>query len=212
MKRKGHLGQVKLNRESRTLDIKVVVHGSQQGQQQQQQVQNPQAQQQQAQQQQQQHRGGRLNLFAVANGGNGDGGGEGEGGEVPRPGPAGGAGGGGTTTTTRNVVKDLRQLSGGERSFTTVCFALALGEFTSCPFRAMDEFDVFMDAVARRTSMASLFENAALTPHLQFVFLTPQDVRAVDEAKKELRSKGIDLPEHYLKVLCMLPPKRGERR
>ena len=182
MKRKGHLGQVKVNRESRTLDIKVVVHGSQ-------------PQQQQGQRQGQQQRGG--NAAAGAAG--------------PLGSPAG-AGAAGAAPAARTKVKDLRQLSGGERSFTTVCFALALGEFTSCPFRAMDEFDVFMDAVARRTSMASLFENAALTPHLQFVFLTPQDVRAVDEAKKELRDKGIHLPEHYLKVLCMLPPVRGERR
>jgi structural maintenance of chromosomes protein 6 len=43
-----------------------------------------------------------------------------------------------------NKVKDLKQLSGGERSFTTVAFTLALGGETSMPFRAMDEFDVFM--------------------------------------------------------------------
>lgn len=178
MKRKGHLGQVKVNRDTRTLDIKVVVHGSQQ-------------------QQAGAGNAGGGRTASAANGGRPTG-------SPPQ------AGGAATTATTK--VKDLRQLSGGERSFTTVCFALALGEFTSCPFRAMDEFDVFMDAVARRTSMASLFENAALTPHLQFVFLTPQDVRAVDEAKKELRDKGIDLPEHYLKVLCMLPPVRGEKR
>lgn len=34
------------------------------------------------------------------------------------------------------------QLSGGERSYTTVAFTLALGGHTEMPFRAMDEFDV----------------------------------------------------------------------
>ena len=35
-------------------------------------------------------------------------------------------------------------LAGGERSFTTVAFALALGEFSGSPFRAMDEFGELM--------------------------------------------------------------------
>ena len=52
------------------------------------------------------------------------------------------------------VIKDLKQLSGGERSFATVAFALALGGESDTPFRAMDEFDVFMDSVRQRNSPA----------------------------------------------------------
>ncbi len=39
---------------------------------------------------------------------------------------------------------NLQPFAGGERSFTTVSFALAVGKHTCNPFRAMDEFDVFM--------------------------------------------------------------------
>lgn len=65
-------------------------------------------------------------------------------------------------------------LSGGEKSYTTVAFALALGDWTQSPFRAMDEFDVFMDAINRRVAMENLFSNSLEHPDLQFIFLTPQ--------------------------------------
>ncbi len=56
------------------------------------------------------------------------------------------------------VVKDLKQLSGGERSFATVAFALALGGESDTPFRAMDEFDVFMDSVRRNSLVPRLVD------------------------------------------------------
>ncbi len=45
---------------------------------------------------------------------------------------------------------DAKQLSGGERSLTTMAFVLALGQSLQTPFRMMDEFDVYM--VRRRIS------------------------------------------------------------
>ena len=105
-------------------------------------------------------------------------------------------------------VRDLRQLSGGERSFATVCFALALGEFTASPFRAMDEFDVYMDAVNRRVSLASLLQNAADAAHLQFLLLTPQDVAAVHAARDEVAARG-GVPPGFLRVITMAAPDRG---
>ena len=41
-------------------------------------------------------------------------------------------------------VNDVKVLSGGERSYVTLSLLLSLGEASENPFRAMDEFDVFM--------------------------------------------------------------------
>jgi hypothetical protein len=55
-----------------------------------------------------------------------------------------------------------------------VAFILALGKWTESPFRAMDEYDVFMDAVNRRIATQTLLEFALEEDGLQFVLLTPQ--------------------------------------
>ena len=39
---------------------------------------------------------------------------------------------------------DIRTLSGGERSYATVCFIISLWDAIESPFRVLDEFDVFM--------------------------------------------------------------------
>ncbi|CAL0334296.1 unnamed protein product [Lupinus luteus] len=79
---------------------------------------------------------------------------------------------------SNRAVQDTRGLSGGERSFSTLCFALALHEMTEAPFRAMDEFDVFMDPVSRKISLDSVVDFA--TAHgSQWIFITPHDISLV---------------------------------
>ena len=42
--------------------------------------------------------------------------------------------------------RELKSLSGGERSFVSVCFVMTLGREIASPSMLLDEFDVFMDA------------------------------------------------------------------
>eukprot|EP00955_Chlamydomonas_euryale_P049643 354314-Chlamydomonas_euryale.AAC.23 len=110
-------------------------------------------------------------------------------------------------------ITDLRQLSGGERSYVTVSFLLAVGKHTESPFRCMDEFDVFMDAVNRRTATETLLEFANENRILQNVFLTPQDIQAVEDARRHLeerlRAMNKSLPPSFLKVVQMQPARHG---
>jgi len=50
----------------------------------------------------------------------------------------------------------VKQLSGGERSFSSLCLVLALKEATQTPFLALDEVDVFMDERNRRVALSVL--------------------------------------------------------
>uniref|UniRef100_A0A2P2JVD6 Structural maintenance of chromosomes protein 6B-like isoform X3 n=2 Tax=Rhizophora mucronata TaxID=61149 RepID=A0A2P2JVD6_RHIMU len=84
---------------------------------------------------------------------------------------------------SKSAVRDTRGLSGGERSFSTLCFALALHGMIEVPFRAMDEFDVFMDAVSRKISLETLVE-FALREGSQWIFITPHDISAVKQDER----------------------------
>jgi len=79
-------------------------------------------------------------------------------------------------------------MSGGERSYATLALTLALGENVESPFRAMDEFDVFMDAVNRKISMDALIEFARdpNNSDKQYLFITPQDINAVDAGASDI--------------------------
>lgn len=92
-------------------------------------------------------------------------------------------------------TKDVKALSGGERSFATLSLLLAIGESLETPFRVMDEFDVFLDPIARKIAMDNLVKVAKNMEHRQFIFITPQDVSNLQTDPK-------------LKIHKMQPPKR----
>ncbi|VDM10652.1 unnamed protein product, partial [Wuchereria bancrofti] len=74
-------------------------------------------------------------------------------------------------------LQDLRGLSGGERTYTSACFVMALWQAMGTPIRCMDEFDVFLDLNNRKIVM-ELFADLATRqyPSYQFIFFTPQGV------------------------------------
>ncbi|XP_016100509.1 structural maintenance of chromosomes protein 6 [Sinocyclocheilus grahami] len=98
------------------------------------------------------------------------------------------------------VLSDMRSLSGGERSFSTVCFVLSLWAITEAPFRALDEFDVYMDMVNRRISMDMMLKVAASQRYKQFIFLTPQSMSSlpVNSLIRILRLKDPDRSQSAL--------------
>jgi len=93
-------------------------------------------------------------------------------------------------------TKDVKALSGGERSFTTLALLLALGESLETPFRVMDEFDVFLDPVARKIALDNMVSAAKSLEHRQFIFITPQDLSNLQT-------------DPMLKIFRMKPPERN---
>lgn len=63
-------------------------------------------------------------------------------------------------------------LSGGERSYSAVCFLLSLWRSFLCPVKVLDEFDVFMDPVNRSCAIKMIFE-VLIECGTQAILITP---------------------------------------
>nr|DBA25753.1 TPA: hypothetical protein GDO54_010103 [Pyxicephalus adspersus] len=94
-------------------------------------------------------------------------------------------------------ISDMRSLSGGERSFSTVCFVLSLWSIAESPFRCLDEFDVYMDMVNRRISMDMILTMADSQRFRQFILLTPQHMSSLPSS-------------NLIRILRMQDPERGQ--
>lgn len=99
--------------------------------------------------------------------------------------------------------KDPKALSGGEKSFSTICLLLSLWEAIGCPIRCLDEFDVFMDAVNRKVSMKMIvggatyqIDAAKSALGVQYVLITPQNMSSATLGPyvRKLTQRGASAP------------------
>ncbi|KAI7843604.1 hypothetical protein COHA_002846 [Chlorella ohadii] len=103
---------------------------------------------------------------------------------------------------TRNLKQDL---SGGERSYTSLAFILALGRVgINPPFHALDEFDVFMDGSYRRGCFMYLFEFQLQHPDRQLLLFTPQDSSVVKDARELVEAKYGPQTDDFVKQAASL--------
>ena len=85
-------------------------------------------------------------------------------------------------TITASQVQDTSVLSGGERSSVTLALLMALGEITDCPFRLMDELDVYMDPANRQMLMDIIVRTAERNFNRQVILLTPNNIDGMLDA------------------------------
>lgn len=75
--------------------------------------------------------------------------------------------------------RDIRSLSGGEKSYSSVSLIMSMWEAMTPPFRALDEFDVFMDSVNRKIALDNIINYATSDRKFQFIFLTPLNTDSI---------------------------------
>lgn len=94
--------------------------------------------------------------------------------------------------------RQTKTLSGGEKSFSTVCLLLSLWDAMGSPIRCLDEFDVFMDSVNRDRSMKMIIAAARRSVGRQFIFITPQSMNDVQQ-------------DMDVRIIRMTDPERGQQ-
>ncbi|KAI1082657.1 P-loop containing nucleoside triphosphate hydrolase protein [Whalleya microplaca] len=79
-------------------------------------------------------------------------------------------------TKKTGAGRNTKTLSGGEKSFSSICLLLAIWDAMGSPLRCLDEFDVFMDNVNRAISTNMLITTARRSVGKQFILITPNAI------------------------------------
>lgn len=91
--------------------------------------------------------------------------------------------------------RQTKTLSGGEKSFSTICLLLSIWEAMGSPIRCLDEFDVFMDSANREVSMKMMIQAARRSVGRQFVLITPQAMGKYTEGVQDVSVHKMADPE-----------------
>jgi structural maintenance of chromosomes protein 6 len=82
--------------------------------------------------------------------------------------------------------RNTKTLSGGEKSFSSICLLLAIWEAMGSPLRCLDEFDVFMDNVNRAISTNMLITAARRSVGRQYILITPNAIEGSSHREKDV--------------------------
>ncbi|KAK2003083.1 RecF/RecN/SMC N terminal domain-containing protein [Colletotrichum falcatum] len=83
--------------------------------------------------------------------------------------------------------RSTKTLSGGEKSFSSICMLLAIWEAMGSPLRCLDEFDVFMDNVNRTISTNMLITAARRSVSRQYIMITPNAIEGRATLDKDVK-------------------------
>ncbi|KAI9643424.1 Structural maintenance of chromosomes protein 6 [Ciborinia camelliae] len=97
-------------------------------------------------------------------------------------------------TSSNKKGRQTKTLSGGEKSFSSICLLLSLWEAMSAPLRCLDEFDVFMDDVNRDVSTKMIISAARRAVGRQFILITPKALGAGIEVGEDVKIHKLDDP------------------
>ncbi|OTA98571.1 hypothetical protein M426DRAFT_28321 [Hypoxylon sp. CI-4A] len=90
-------------------------------------------------------------------------------------------------TRNSSAGRSTKTLSGGEKSFSSICLLLAIWDAMGSPLRCLDEFDVFMDNVNRAISTNMLITTARRSVGKQFILITPNAIEGRAQVDKDVR-------------------------
>ncbi|KAG8896081.1 Structural maintenance of chromosomes protein 6 [Tulasnella sp. 403] len=100
-----------------------------------------------------------------------------------------------TLMTKQARQKDTKALSGGEKSYATICLLLALWESVGSPIRCLDEYDVFMDGINRLVATKLMIDSAKSSEAKQYIFISPLDVCNYIENPREVKINRMPDPD-----------------